>query len=70
LTSKAQKRYQTDGAPVDLLLYYWKPATFDPDVQNVLSELRPAVEQMLSSGPFSRIWLYEYPRRVLCVFQR
>ena len=68
LTSKAQKTYQTDGAPADLVLYYWKQAPFEPEVQQVLSELRLAINQMLSSGPFSRIWIYEHPRKVLHVF--
>ena len=51
-TSKAQKTYQTDGVPLDLLLYYWKQASFDPDDQKVLSELKLSVDQMLLSGPF------------------
>jgi hypothetical protein len=71
-TSKAQKTYEPNGAPVDLLLYYWKQAPFEPEVQKVLSELRPVVDQMLSPGRFSRIWIYEYgyPGRVLRMFQR
>lgn len=62
-TSKAQKRYETGGAPVDLLLYYWKQTPYDPVVQQVFPELRA----VLSSGPFSRIWLYEHPERLLAV---
>ncbi len=62
LASKAQKAYETDGAPLGLLLYYWKQAPSDPLVQKVLSELRPVVGQMLSSGPFSRIWVYDHHR--------
>jgi hypothetical protein len=60
---KAQKRYETGGAPVDLLLYYWKQTPYDPVVGRVFSELRAVV----SSGPFSRIWLYEHPDRLLAV---
>ena len=63
LTSKARKRYETGGAPVDLLLYYWKQGPYVPVVQQVISEPGAA----LSSGPFSRIWLYEYPGRLLAV---
>jgi hypothetical protein len=69
-TSKAQKTYETNGAPVDLLLYYWKQAPFEPEVRKVLSELRPVVDQMLSPGRFSRIWIYQYPGSVLRVFPR
>jgi len=61
--SKAQKRYETGGAPVDLLLYYWKQTPYDPVAQQAFSELRA----LLSSGPFSRIWLYEHPERLLAV---
>jgi hypothetical protein len=66
VTSKAQKTYQTGGAPVDLLLYYWKQTPYDPVVQHVLSELRT----VLLSGPFSRIWFYEHPERLLGVVSR
>jgi hypothetical protein len=65
--SKAQKKYQTDDTPVDLLLYYWKQAPYDPVVQQVLLELRPIVVHTLSSGAFSKVWLYEHPERVLAV---
>lgn len=72
IKSKAQKTYQTAGAPIDLVLFYWKQAPFEPEVQKVLSELRPVIGQMLSSGPFSKIWIYWHtqPARVLQVFQR
>lgn len=70
ITSKGQKAYQTDGAPIDLVLYYWKQAPFVPEVQKTLSALKPVVDQILSSGPFSRIWIYEHPSRVLREFQR
>jgi hypothetical protein len=67
LTLKAQKTYQTDGHPVDLVLYYWKQAPFEPVVQRVLFELRPMIGAMLSPGRFSKIWIYEHtdPPRVL-----
>jgi hypothetical protein len=61
--SKAQRRYETGGAPVDLLLYYWRQTPYDPVVQQAFSERRT----VLSSGPFSRIWLYEHPERLLAV---
>jgi len=65
LTSKAQKTYETDGAPVDLLVYYWKQAPFDPEVQRVLSALGPVLGQMLSSRPFSRVWVYDHGTEVV-----
>jgi|SRR5579863_894166 len=68
ITSKAQKTYQTGGVPVDLLLYYWKQPPYDPVIQQSLIELRDVIDHILSSGPFSRIWLYEYPKMVLASF--
>jgi hypothetical protein len=70
ITSKAQKTYQTDGVPVDLLLYYWKQAPYYPDISQVLAEFRGATDYILQSGPFSRIWLYEHPKTVLGVISR
>jgi hypothetical protein len=69
IRSKAQKTYQTDGAPVDLLLYYWKQAPYEPEVETALIQ---RVGQALRSGPFSRIWVYDHsgcPSRVLYVFR-
>jgi hypothetical protein len=70
LGSKGQKTYETDGVPLDLLLYYWKQTPFEPEVQRVLSGLRPVIDHMLSLGSFSRIWIHEHPSRVLHVLQR
>jgi hypothetical protein len=70
LASKAQKSYLTHGAPVDLLLYYWKQAPFDPEIQKVLAQSGPAIAKMLSAGSFARIWVYDHPGRVLCCFSR
>jgi hypothetical protein len=67
---KGQKPYRTDGAPVDLLLYYWRQTPYDPVVRRVVWELRAVIYQMLRPGSFPRIWIYEHPARVLCVFQR
>jgi hypothetical protein len=70
ITSKAQKAYQTGNVPVDLLLYFWKQTPYDAAIQQTLSELRGVIDHILSSGPFSRIWLYEHPKRVLAVISR
>ncbi|HET9177925.1 MAG TPA: hypothetical protein VFQ24_06165 [Terriglobia bacterium] len=61
ITFKSQKNYQTKGAPIDLVLYYWKQTPHRADVTNTVSKLRPVFEQLRSSTSFSRIWLYEHP---------
>ncbi len=66
ITSKARKMYQTGGVPVDLVLYYWKQAPYYPAIQQALTEL----SHVLTSGPFSRIWLYQHPEKVLAVVSR
>jgi hypothetical protein len=70
IVSKAQKKYQTGGAPLDLLLYYWKQSPDFPVIQQAVAELKDVVDEILSSGPFSKIWLYEHPERVLGVASR
>lgn len=70
ITSKAQKTYQTGGVAVDLLLYYWKQTPYYPVIPKVLAELRGEIDSILQSGPFSRIWLYEHPEKVLGVISR
>lgn len=65
IESKAQKAYECDGAPTDLVLYYWKQAPYCPAVQQVLIELRSVIHHMLSTGPFSRIWLYKHPEGII-----
>jgi len=66
ITSKAQKTYETAGAPVDLLLYYWKQSPYQPVIKPLLDEL----SQIILAGPFTKIWLYEHPDKILSVIPK
>lgn len=67
IVSKVQKTYQTDSAPVDLLLYYWKQPPYLPIIQGTLGRLKAARNHVLLSGQFSRVWVYDHRSGVLCV---
>jgi hypothetical protein len=69
IASKTQKAYETGGVPVGLLLYWWKQEPYYPAIQQALIELRNVINYTLSSGPFSTIWLYKHPERVLASFR-
>jgi len=74
LREKLKNNYETDGAPVDLLLYY------DVEDFKALGAIPPIVGDEFfrdtmgrtlesSHGPFQRIWVYErYTKKVLWRF--
>jgi class 3 adenylate cyclase len=72
ISSKADKakKYRTDGFPVDLLLYYWKHPPYDPAIEQTLTRSAGLTHQILDSGLFARIWVYEHPQRILGVLTR
>lgn len=59
---KQGKKYETDGAPVDLLLYFNKDfPMYLPDVTSDDAEktaIDRAIAECKQLGPFSRIWTY------------
>lgn len=58
LLNKARVTYQTDGAPLDLVLHYFKQFPIDP--AGVMRSKQSAVAAaLLPYGPFSRIWVYD-----------
>ena len=63
LAQKQQKRYQTDGSPVDLILYFNKD--FSSYISDVIFEdeeptmIGRAFAECLKQGPFKRIWIYD-----------
>lgn len=59
--SKAQKTYETEGALVELVLYYWKqPSPYLPIIQGTFEQLKVAKNRVLLSGLFSRVWVYDH----------
>jgi hypothetical protein len=58
IRKKASSTYQTNGAPVDLVLHYDKQAPFAPSafLQGHEGDIDAA---MTPNGPFSRVWVYD-----------
>jgi hypothetical protein len=56
LAKKAEKEYQTDGSPVDLVLYFNKDLPMN--MHEIDEPLQDALERG-TCGQFSRIWLYD-----------
>jgi hypothetical protein len=63
LKQKCEKRYVTSGAPVDLLLYYWRQGPYEPVIQDYLRTNRNEIEKLLQNSQFDRIWIYNYGRK-------
>jgi len=64
LGKKAKKHYQTNGAPVELLLYYRTQAV--PPLIHFADLLRknmPLVDSMIRSGQFQRIWIFDFGKQ-------
>jgi hypothetical protein len=68
ILSKSRIRYQASGAPISLVLYYWKMGPHTSEVQRVLRELQSEIDSMLRTDGYSKIWLYEHPKRILVAF--
>ncbi len=57
IRNKAGSSYQTNGAPVDLVLYYDEQYPFES--ADYLGKYGGEVAQALNPGPFTRIWIYD-----------
>jgi hypothetical protein len=60
LKQKCEKKYETNGAPVDLLLYYWRQRPYQPAIQEYMDENRCEIGKLLKSGQFDQIWIYDW----------
>lgn len=58
LKQKCEKKYETDGAPVDLLLYYWRQGPYQTTIDNYLAGTRRDIEESLRKSQFDKIWIY------------
>jgi hypothetical protein len=63
LKQKCEKKYETNGAPVDLLLYYWRQCPYEPAIQEYLSKNQYEIENLFQECQFKRIWIYNYNSR-------
>ncbi|MFZ0743783.1 MAG: hypothetical protein WAM85_05220 [Terracidiphilus sp.] len=59
IAQKCQNRYETNGTPVDLLLYYWRQGPYLPTIEQYFTENGPVVESWLMNSEFKSIWIYD-----------
>ena len=64
---KCIRSYLTNGAPVDLLLYYSRQYPHETFLLEYLKRYDSEITQLIKQGPFSRIWIFTDwpPRKVL-----
>lgn len=62
---KCLKKYQTDGKPVDLVLFYSKQTPYDPLGQIKAHSVE--ISTLIAGSHFARVWLYSdcHPRKIL-----
>jgi len=58
LQKKTAKSYQTNGAPVDLILHYDNQVPFAPS-DYMATHQASVTSAMKPSGPFSGVWIYD-----------
>lgn len=58
LQKKCAKRYQTDGHPLSLLLYYERESPFEPFER--LADHPEILYSLLAASQFSDVWLYHH----------
>jgi hypothetical protein len=70
MRTKAGKTYETNGTRLDLLAYYDKqyPAvSVEPDL--IPETMAPIASEMVTSGAWSRVWVYDsWSRRILWLY--
>jgi hypothetical protein len=60
LKQKCEKKYETNDAHVDLLLYYWRQCPYEPAIQDYMSENRYEIERLIKNSQFDKIWIYDW----------
>lgn len=70
--NKCAARYNTNGAPVDLILYYSKQRPYEPLLYEHLKAYADEMRSLIANSQFSRIWLYRdcRPQNVLWSLER
>jgi len=71
LKKKCEKTYETGGAPIDLLLYYWRQGPYEESIDNYLRTNCRDIEARFRSSQFNKIWIYDWPSgKVLLKIER
>lgn len=59
LKQKCEKRYETNGARVDLLLYYWRQSPYMETIVGYLNDNNLEIAKLLTLSQFAKIWIYD-----------
>ena len=62
LKQKCKKTYQTGGAPVALLLYYWM-SHLEETIDDYLYRNRSEIQELIQGSQYEKIWIYDYESR-------
>lgn len=64
---KCANSYRTDGAAVDLVLYFSSQPPYEPQLCQDLKIHAAEIDRLLSGSQFARVWLYSdhRPQRIL-----
>ncbi len=60
---KLTKRYETGGAPVDLILHFNLRLGKSSVVRNLIQRYSVLLDSLVSTGPFARVWIFDEWRR-------
>ena len=59
LKQKCEKPYETGGAQVDLLLYYWRQSQYEETIVEYLNKNNLEIGKLLHGSQFANIWIYD-----------
>lgn len=59
LKQKCEKQYETNSAPADLSLYYWRQSPYEETIIEYLKNSSLEIEGLLLRSQFARIWIYD-----------
>jgi hypothetical protein len=59
VSDKATKRYETEGATVDLVLHFDLRLGTAASVQRLIEKHGTLLESLTTSGPFKRVWIFD-----------
>jgi hypothetical protein len=59
VTSKATKKYVTEGAPVDLILHFDLRLGTKATVEGLIEKHATLLDSPTTTGPFRRVWVFD-----------
>ena len=59
ITKKANKKYETQGAPVELVLHFDLRMGSESVVLHQVGKHAGLLQALVNNGPFARIWIFD-----------